>query len=700
MKKTRILPVLITIVLTLFINGCSEEKYPGADTPPNALSVKISFAGTQEQTTGSARPQISNLKLFFVTGGIISEIKDIPGSDVSNGLVEKTFTNLSAFPDGVIAIANTHIFTPSGLADIVIGSSSEDLGRLLLDHHAQAASESPVVFYGVESPAGDSSSREVFIAASPVVSRVKIGRIEALTGSLENHIPLKSFKLAGIYINNTYTTLGLDGETLPESESGALNYSSSAAKWIDGAYPASFRNEFYEVATSSSFTPPADTEWAYHILPASAGTVINNQKQSAVPHLILKIEAAVSENGISLPSPAYVTIRNIMADGQPLTRFERGKVYTIASLQIGGEHLSATPESTGVAEIQAEAVISSWYTDADFSAGGRLSDTESTANCYMIAPGVTDFLIPVSHANADGVPRIGATDEITAELLWTDAESPLTPGSAIRSVGVQGLGSAGSLRVGTGSVEGNAVVAVKVSGEIKWSWHIWVTSYQPSGKTGAFMDRNLGALSADRQYNSGAGALGLLYQWGRKDPFPGSASATAGHEPKIYRADGAILPIAKEAASAGLHIESSIAHPHLFYFSPSGNCDWYAAGNGGRNNYLWNGITGKKTPYDPCPAGWRVPAMSDSDILSGENFLPANDAPKGRLAAKYGGWYPATGYREHTGGELSGVGSEGMYWNSSPFGAKARHLYFFDNFFLPGNTAHRACALAVRCIRE
>lgn len=35
------------------------------------------------------------------------------------------------------------------------------------------------------------------------------------------------------------------------------------------------------------------------------------------------------------------------------------------------------------------------------------------------------------------------------------------------------------------------------------------------------MDRNLGATTAEPNT---VGALGLLYQWGRKDPFLGSAS--------------------------------------------------------------------------------------------------------------------------------------------------------------------------------
>ena len=73
--------------------------------------------------------------------------------------------------------------------------------------------------------------------------------------------------------------------------------------------------------------------------------------------------------------------------------------------------------------------------------------------------------------------------------------------------------------------EGNAVIAARdIDGEILWSWHIWFTD-QPEEQSyrngaGTVMDRNLGATSATP---GDPGALGLLYQWGRTDPFLGSS---------------------------------------------------------------------------------------------------------------------------------------------------------------------------------
>ncbi|KAA6332285.1 hypothetical protein EZS27_019200, partial [termite gut metagenome] len=96
--------------------------------------------------------------------------------------------------------------------------------------------------------------------------------------------------------------------------------------------------------------------------------------------------------------------------------------------------------------------------------------------------------------------------------------------------------------------------------------------------------------------NGGISALGLLYQWGRKDPFPGSSGVSSGVEPVIYNVGGIINGIAKEVVPSGPNLEISVTHPLTFYYSTEGNCDWYASGAGVRNNYLWNSAGDKKTP--------------------------------------------------------------------------------------------------------
>lgn len=123
--------------------------------------------------------------------------------------------------------------------------------------------------------------------------------------------------------------------------------------------------------------------------------------------------------------------------------------------------------------------------------------------------------------------------------------------------------------------EGNAVIAVfseaDGGGDILWSWHIWVTAadldaavqtytlydnFAAAGPT-VLMDRNLGALKAGMWGTNGDNlALGLLYQWGRKDPFlniddtdiGGTGALAIGRLRKTYDAAGNALSVDNAAA--------------------------------------------------------------------------------------------------------------------------------------------------------
>lgn len=102
------------------------------------------------------------------------------------------------------------------------------------------------------------------------------------------------------------------------------------------------------------------------------------------------------------------------------------------------------------------------------------------------------------------------------------------------------------IHVKTGSKPGNALIAAyNKDGKIIWSWHIWVTENEPGNVSSAvvystyawnnnqifttirvpgyaIMPCNLGALKYDPSNvdNLDPDTHGMLYQWGRKDPFP------------------------------------------------------------------------------------------------------------------------------------------------------------------------------------
>ncbi len=244
--------------------------------------------------------------------------------------------------------------------------------------------------------------------------------------------------------------------------------------------------------------------------------------------------------------------------------------------------------------------------------------------------------------------------------------------------------------------EGNALIAAyNKAGEIIWSWHIWVTGNDPANLTNSIryttyrwdekgiyteeqrvpgyqvMSCNLGALANEPANATDTKPFGLLYQWGRKDPFPpvedgGGITEYAygkavrrmyydntnreivGITSGIYGADATsgnnlFYSVMGNALSPQDPLIYAIQHPTVFICgtaadrhytesalqsvsSYANNGDW----NYKSNDELWGGKTPDnsgnmkklnigtatiynnyegtdKSIFDPCPYGWRVP---------------------------------------------------------------------------------------------
>jgi uncharacterized protein (TIGR02145 family) len=253
--------------------------------------------------------------------------------------------------------------------------------------------------------------------------------------------------------------------------------------------------------------------------------------------------------------------------------------------------------------------------------------------------------------------------------------------------------------------EGNAVIAAKdANGTILWSWHIWLTD-EPEGQVyynnaGTMMDRNLGATSATP---GDVGALGLLYQWGRKDPFLGSSSISSDVEAKST----ITWPSAVQSNSSNGTIEYAVEHPTTFITYNSNNKDWYYTGSSSTDNTRWQS---SKTIYDPCPVGWRVPDGGDNGVWStalgsSSSYSGTYDSTNegmnfsGRFGSASTIWYPVSGYRSFDDGALNGVGNNGYYWSVTPNGDDAYRLLFNDNGHVnPSYNGYRAYGFGVRCV--
>ena len=233
---------------------------------------------------------------------------------------------------------------------------------------------------------------------------------------------------------------------------------------------------------------------------------------------------------------------------------------------------------------------------------------EETANCYVVND-VKPYRFRATRGNSDLALNDVASVEVICEMnmlefVWNAFVSDVIKVAEYKDGYVYfELQDDEEIRYGS------AIIAAKdSSGKILWSWHIWVTEdpideISHGGIT--FMDRNLGALPYDK-YTEG---LGLFYQWGRKDPFPGNFYMKIGDH-SYYEGSSRGWPDSVTSQEC-VDIEYTIQNPMTridSYWTGKGtgyDSDWLYENS--RDQNLLKRWDDKKTEYDPCPPGWRVP---------------------------------------------------------------------------------------------
>ena len=299
--------------------------------------------------------------------------------------------------------------------------------------------------------------------------------------------------------------------------------------------------------------------------------------------------------------------------------------------------------------------------DNPFSADVKDLDTAGNANCYVITePGSYKF-----KAVYGNEPTNYLQDVDSAEILWETWNdlSEVTPNSVLASASF--AEDFIILRTPETLHPGNALVAAKdATGKILWSWHIWVpatpvTTANFGGIMGVdLMDRNLGALVATAATDAQVDptSYGMMYQWGRKDPFT-AAGAYKSSSPATYAG------VPETLAPGQITLEESIADPRLLGHINNG--DWCLVAN----NEFW--ADAEKTIYDPCPPGYRVPKKATanpfwtSDLTAQAGWGVNLSAGWLKLGSPDASVFPIAGYRDDYGVDgLAKVGVRTLYWTS------------------------------------
>ena len=340
-----------------------------------------------------------------------------------------------------------------------------------------------------------------------------------------------------------------------------------------------------------------------------------------------------------------------------------------------------------------------------------------TANCYIVSS-EGNYCFPAVKGNSS--ESVG--DVASAEVLWESFGTDVAPSMGDIVAEVSSISTPGYhpeiVRFSTPSTlkNGNAVIAAKdAGGEILWSWHIWVCKdYDPIATTqvyyndaGVMMDRNLGATSATP---GDVSSYGLLYQWGRKDPFLGAGSYSSSSE---KAASTGVWPEAVASDMVTGTIDCTLRNPMTFVTYSGGGSDWYYLEGKNGENTRWQN---NKTIYDPCPSGWRVPdgggatgvwakafGGSYGVIGSGSSFAYPTAYSGMNFSGKLGDadviWYPIAGELGGQDGRLRVVLTYGSWWTCTPHGTSACNFMINQGYVFPGWNTYRSTALSVRCLK-
>ena len=324
-------------------------------------------------------------------------------------------------------------------------------------------------------------------------------------------------------------------------------------------------------------------------------------------------------------------------------------------------------------------------------------DTDGNANCYIVnAPGAYKFKAVYGNESNNFLEDVA--DAVVLWETWNDA-SEVEAGSVVKSVSY----AEDYMIFHTPDVlrPGNAVLAARAEdGTILWSWHIWVpqtpvTTASYGDIMGAeLMSRNLGALvdAVAGEAQVDPLSYGLVYQWGRKDPFTAAGNFNVSKQASWAGED-------EEVAPGQISLSDAIAHPRLLGHTNDGN--WMDE----VDETLWSDDA--KTIYDPCPAGYRVPARNTTkpfwtgDLTSQTGW--AVDGTNGWLTiGEPAAVFPIAGYRDdYSVGGMAKVGARTLYWTAHGSESKAAGADLrYDKGTFKLGSAPKARLGSVRCVKE
>ena len=203
----------------------------------------------------------------------------------------------------------------------------------------------------------------------------------------------------------------------------------------------------------------------------------------------------------------------------------------------------------------------------DLTEGGKW------ANCYLLdESGAASYSFEPKHVSGEGI----SGQLRTVEVLWETAQNTVENLAYDQTANKVYFTK-------TAGAKGNAVIALRdYNGNLLWSYHLWATSQdvkEISLGGVKFLDRNIGAVANTAPLAAENDAVGMFYQWGRKDPFPAPS--------KMNEVNGVLSTVYPQGAitlqtkQSGVTLETAILNPTVYYWGNDnvGAEDWSSVRN-------------------------------------------------------------------------------------------------------------------------
>ncbi len=545
---------------------------------------------------------------------------------------------------------------------------------------------------------------------------------------VKNGIDLKSCPVFGITDNNA-----MNGKIELRPACGALKLSIPAPEDKGFAAVTAIKLRTYDYVLAGDITLDCTTGAVDWVGEASQAVTLSGSIDISAPEPEKAAKAAEGAEGGETPAPEEPAVHytDVYFALPPMKIHDNLEVTMISSKGSATFNIDTKNKVIEQGKVLSVVPDSVKWTAAKSFYG--------KANCVLVAPGTTSVTVDCTPYMTTSTTYAyqfneGTKEAASAGVLWNDVSTTFI-------TNVQLAANHKSFTATLDGEPGNAVVAIyDNSGTVLWSFHIWVTEHADHDYgTNDFenhyivMDRNLGATSAT-PYDGRAN--GLLYEWGRKDPFVGGDAKLFGAKGtrEIYNESGTCTFNKPQSGSTSRDLQWAIANPMTYLTRAQSknslstmpyrfNNDWLVYGD----NALWGNPEGYNNPkastlhksiYDPCPEGYMV-APNDvwcknenQSIFPGKGWTGKDEKINNGYLFEYNGntiWYPAAGLYNRKDGKIQEVGINGSTQKSCPLSAapKDKDCQNSGYIIISGNTPTfigkgncRGNAYSVRCVKE